>query len=117
MGFDWFIDHYWLVVGYSWVTWATFGFGLGQRQDRGGLGLLLAALLGPLGVAVLYAVMESETSAQRRRALTDETTPIPQAVKRPVSPATTEAEEERRRRFAAQAKAAADAEAKLRGNS
>ena len=52
---DLITDH-WVVFGYFWMTWTGFGVGVGRSRGLTGLGFILGLLLGPLGVALVFAM-------------------------------------------------------------
>ena len=60
-------DWFWFAAGLWALTWTVLAYGLGVRQDRTGMGIVLGLLLGPLGVAITFALGEVDRRDAARR--------------------------------------------------
>lgn len=59
---------WWLVVAIWGLTWVVLGYGIGVRQGRGALGVILGAIVGPLGPAIVFTLEQLDHQEATRRA-------------------------------------------------
>lgn len=56
-------DAYWFWILYFCATWTAIGTGIGRRHRQAELGFILGLLLGPLGVALIFAFLSKPARA------------------------------------------------------